>query len=308
MIAGSREHELVALVALVRSHLLSADELSAAVDYFGSAVTVLEQALGGELRSAGAQHTLATIDADQAGQASRDVAGWMERGLDVRSMLDDTYPRSLLSIHNRPAWLFIEGRWDPVADDRAIAVVGTRQASEDGIRRARRLSRELARAGYTVVSGMARGIDTAAHRAALDAGGRTVAVMGTGILRRYPKDNAELAQAILDAGCCLVSPFLPDQPPTKWTFPVRNVVMSGMCLATAVVEAGETSGAKLQAEAALYHGRSVFLPRSLVDAYEWARRLVDEGMHGVRAVEVASTEDIVKHVELDPALASALTV
>ena len=308
-VAGhSRDDELVALVALARSQLLSSSELSAAVEYYGSAVKLVELAQRGELASARGQHSLPTMDAALLGQARREVAQWQAESLQVRTLLDDDYPPNLRSIHNRPAWMFFEGTWNSDRDSRAVAVVGSRKASPDGVQRARRLSRELVEAEFTVVSGMARGIDTAAHIAAIQAGGRTVAVMGTGINVRYPKENAKLALGIVDAGSCLVSSFLPQQPPTKWTFPVRNVVMSGLCLATAVVEAGETSGAKMQAEAALLHGRSVFLPSSLVHAHAWAQHLVTVGMHGSCAVEVGSTQDIVRRLELDVSLAPALSV
>ncbi len=305
---GGRPDELVALVALVRSHVFPADELSAAVDYYGSAAAVLDQVLQGSLPAASGQHALIGTDDALIQRVAGEVAGWRREGLDVRTVLDDTYPPNLLSIHNRPPWLFFQGAWDSVRDSRAVAVVGTRQATDEGIRRAHRLSRELVEAGFSVFSGMARGIDTAAHIAALQAGGRTVAVMGTGIHVRYPRENARLADSIVAAGSSLVSQFLPAQPPTKWTFPARNVVMSGLALATAVVEAGETSGAKMQAEAALLHGRSVFLPSSLVAAHGWARRLVETGIRDSRAVEVGSTDDIVKRLTLDESLAPPLAV
>ncbi len=303
-----RDDELVALAALARSHLLSSSELTAAVEYYGSAVKLVEIARRGELASSKGQHALPAMDDVLLESARQEVAQWRGENLQVRTVLDDDYPPNLRSIHNRPAWLFFEGTWNADRDSRAVAVVGTRKASAEGLQRAHRLSRELVEAGFTVVSGMARGIDSAAHIAAIQAGGRTVAVMGTGIRLRYPRENARLAAGIVDAGSCLVSSFLPHQPPTKWTFPVRNVVMSGLCLATAVVEAGETSGAKMQAEAALLHGRSVFLPSSLVQAHPWAQHLVTVGMHGSCAVEVGSTLDIVRRLDLDVSLAPALTV
>jgi DNA processing protein len=172
--------------------------------------------------------------------------------------------------------LFIAGKWDDSIDMRAVAIVGTRTASEDGCKRAYRLARELGAAGITVISGLAKGIDTCAHMGALKSGGRTVAVMGTGILERYPKENAALADSILRSGGALLSQFFPEQPPTRWTFPVRNVTMSGLSVATVVVEAGASSGARMQAQAALTHGRPVFLPTSLVEAHAWARKLVEE--------------------------------
>jgi DNA processing protein len=158
-----------------------------------------------------------------------------------------------------------------------------------------------------VFSGLAKGIDAHAHIGALRGGGRTVAVMGTGILRRYPAENAKLADAIVEAGGALLSQFFPNQPPTRWTFPKRNVTMSGLSLATVVVEAGATSGAKMQAEAALTHGRSVFLPSSLVAAHSWARRMVSEGFKGTLATEIHSTDDLLHRFDPSSTAPLALT-
>jgi len=306
--SGNRQHELIAIVALVRGQVLKSEQLAASTEYYGSAVEVVRRSLQGRSFANAMEPTLGVVTEENVERARVEVEEWQAEGLDVRSMLDDRYPANLLGIYNKPAWLFFAGHWDEARDSRAVAVVGTRTASEEGLRRAKRLSRELVEAGYTVFSGMAKGIDTAAHVAALKAGGRTIAVMGTGIQKRYPAENAKLADAIVQSGAALVSSFLPRQPPTKWTFPVRNVVMSGMCLATVVVEAGETSGAKLQAQYALHHGRSVFLPKSLVDGHAWARKYVTEGIHGIRAVEVASTDEIVHYLELDSSLAPPLAV
>src|SRR5439155_22978921 len=152
---------------------------------------------------------------------------------------------------------FVAGDCIEERECRTGALVGTRQAAHEGIQRAARLSRQLVEAGVTVISGMALGIDTAAHIAALKAHGRTVAVMGTGLDHRYPKRNAILAEEILAAGGALVSQFFPQQQPRQWTFPMRNVVMSGLALATAVIAAGSTSGARRQARIPLQHGRTV---------------------------------------------------
>jgi DNA processing protein len=133
--------------------------------------------------------------------------------------------------------------------------------------------------GMTVVSGLALGIDAAAHRAALSAAGRTVAFLGTGIRRKYPKDNAELQDEIAAKGL-VVSQFWPDAPPQKHTFLMRNAVMSGYGIATIVVEAGEFSGSRAQARMAVEHGRPVILTEHVVNANEWARALVDRsGIH-----------------------------
>jgi DNA processing protein len=207
-------------------------------------------------------------------------------GIHLTTVLDDDYPSNLRTIYNLPPFLFYLGTLDP-SDTRSVAVVGTRHASEEGIRRASEVAAELAKRGVTVLSGLARGIDTAAHRASLDAGGRTVAVMGTGILRRYPAENAELADEIVEHGT-LVSQFWPTAPPTQYNFPRRNVVTSGMGQGTVVVEATSTSGAKMQARLALEHGKRVFLLHDLVTSQAWARRYVERG-----AIEVHTVDDIV---------------
>lgn len=157
-------------------------------------------------------------------------------------------------------------------------------------RNARWLAAELGGAGVTVLSGMARGIDTAAHSATLEAGGRTIAVMGTGITRCYPAENANLAERILERGA-LVTQFWPTAHPARYNFPRRNVVMLGMGQGTVVVEATRTSGAKMQARLALEHGKRVFLLRSLVTSQAWGRDYV-----GRRALEVESADLKVHHL------------
>jgi DNA processing protein len=130
----------------------------------------------------------------------------------------------------------------------------------------------LAAEGLTVIAGLAAGIDTAAHRAALDSHGRTVGVIGTGIRKYYPADNRELQDQIARDGL-LLSQFYPDAPPSKTSFPMRNATMSGYGIATVVVEAGEKSGARIQARLAVEHGRPVILSDMVVEANEWAKKL-----------------------------------
>ncbi len=186
------------------------------------------------------------------------------------TVLDPQYPRTLRLIFNLPPFLFVQGAIRE-ADLRSVAVVGTRRATDLGIRRAVSMARQLVAAGVTVVSGLARGIDTAAHTAALEADGRTIAVIGTGITQCYPKENRALADRIAKAGA-VVSQFWPSAHPATWTFPRRNVTMSGIAQGTVVIEASATSGAKMQARLALQHGKKLFLLRSLVDTYPWAAK------------------------------------
>jgi DNA processing protein len=209
------------------------------------------------------------------------------QGVRVLTILDEDYPRNLREVYNRPPFLFVRGELSP-EDEQAVAVVGTRRASPEGIREAGSLASQLAERGVTVLSGLAIGIDAAAHSAALAAGGRTVAVTGTGIKRIYPAQNRELADEIVRAGA-LVSQFWPDAPPTKYSFPMRNVVMSGMAIGTVVVEASNTSGARMQARLALEHGKRLFLVESLVLRESWARRYAE--YPGTTVVE--SVDDVV---------------
>lgn len=194
-----------------------------------------------------------------------------QRGVRLLTILDDDYPKNLRLVYNRPPFLWVLGTLLPT-DDRSIAVVGTRSASPEGLEQARSLAQQLAERNVTVLSGLALGVDGAAHEGALAAGGRTVAVIGTGISKTYPTQHAELSERIVASGGALVSQFWPDAPPTKWSFPMRNVVMSGMGIGTVVIEASKTSGAKMQARLALEHGKRLFLVNTLVMREEWAQR------------------------------------
>jgi DNA processing protein len=218
-------------------------------------------------------------------------------GLDAQlvTVLDDGYPANLRMVHDHPPFLFVRGTIGP-ADDRAIAIVGTRKPSEEGVRTARRIAGALAGRGVTVVSGLAEGIDTAAHAGALNAGGRTLAVFGTGISRLYPASNRSLARAIAVSGAA-VSQFWPDMAPSRWSFPVRNIVTSGLAVGTVVVEAGPTSGARQQAHHALRHGKRLFLLRRLVEHQPWARDLMKTP--GVVAIDDVDEVLPVIEAELD---------
>jgi len=273
---GVRRDELTAIVAMIRSksRRVKVDRLATHIDHAGSAVELVQLEPEDAFFSmpGGNGYAVAgTVTPEELADARETVDEWLHRELDVRTVLDPSYPRNLHSIFNRPPLVFVEGDWFEEEHASSVAVVGTRKATPEGLSRADRLARELVDAGYTINSGLAAGIDTAAHTAALRAGGRTIAVMGTGVDHRYPKENAELADRIVEFGGGLVTQFFPHQTPRRWMFPMRNVVMSGLSLATVVVEASETSGAKMQARVALEHGRAVFLRRSLVESHGWAR-------------------------------------
>jgi DNA processing protein len=219
-------------------------------------------------------------------RATRDV------GDEIVTVLDDAYPTNLRLVYDRPPFLFVRGTLSGPGL-RALAVVGTRAASAEGLEHARQLATALADRGVTVISGLARGIDAAAHEATLASGGTTVAVMGTGIRRVYPAEHEDLARRIVESGGALVSQFFPDSPPATFHFPLRNRTMSGLAAGTAVVEASEKSGARMQARIALEHGKRVFLASGLVTGERWAQRLLERP----GAMEVDSVEAILEMVD-----------
>lgn len=167
------------------------------------------------------------------------------------------YPRLLAELHDPPSRLYVRGESTDVLEQTAVAVVGARRCSAYGAQVARALARELAAAGVVVVSGLARGIDCEAHRGALVAGGPTVAVLGCGIDRDYPRAHAELARRIAGSGA-VVSEYPPGVEPAPWQFPARNRIIAGLARATVVVEARQRSGALITADFALELGREVF--------------------------------------------------
>ena len=199
---------------------------------------------------------------------TKELARLRDVGIDVVACIDPKYPLNLSLVHDGPPLLFVKGSL--VSEDRrAVAIVGTRSASKSGLDLAERLASGFVERHYTVIAGLAAGIDTAAHAAAVNAGGRTIAVFGTDIERTYPAANRALAKAVCRHGAC-VSQFLPGTSSGAWAFPARNLTTSGLSMATIVVEASETSGARRQAEAALAHGKPVFLVKSLVTNQPWA--------------------------------------
>jgi DNA processing protein len=185
------------------------------------------------------------------------AAGLDKLAIRALTLLDEEYPAALREVADPPPVLFVRGTLEP-RDHPAVALVGTRRASSYGISVADRLARDLARAGVTIVSGLAKGIDTVAHQAAIDVGGRTIAVLGNGLDQIYPPENSRLAHRIVDtyAGA-LVAEFAPGVPPDAVNFPRRNRIISGLSTATLIVEAGEKSGALITADFALEQGRDV---------------------------------------------------
>jgi DNA processing protein len=234
----------------------------------------------------------------------RKLEEWCEADSRLRylTVLDREYPSSLHLIFNPPPFLFLRGELLE-RDARGVAVVGTRNPSADGVERANRLGRELADAGITVYSGLAMGIDTAAHRGAIDRGGRTIGVAGHGLLQPiYPKENRALAEEIAESAA-LVSQFRPDTPPSRFTFPMRNAVTSGLAQGTVVVEASHTSGARMQARLAAEHGKRVWLLASLVENFPWARRFSET--YSERTRVVADVSQVLEDLQSEQEIADA---
>jgi DNA processing protein len=187
-----------------------------------------------------------------------------EHGIDVLTEADASYPRPLRQIHDPPGVLFRRGK-PHAQDELAVAIVGTRHATRYGLAQAERLAGSLAQTGFTVVSGLARGIDAAAHRGALAAGGRTIAVLASGLLEIYPPEHVKLADEVAASGY-LLSEAPPRMAPIAGAFPQRNRVISGLSLGTIVVEAPARSGALITARHAYEQGREVFAVPGPVDS------------------------------------------
>ncbi len=206
-------------------------------------------------------------------------------GVEIVLRSTENYPRPLQEITDPPGVLFVRGRLAP-QDALAIAVVGSRHASHYGLAQAERLASALARAGLTVVSGLARGIDAAAHRGALAAGGRTIAVLGSGVCNIYPPEHASLAEEVIAAGA-LVSENAPASEPFSGAFPQRNRLISGMSLGVLVVEASLKSGALITARHAMEQGREVFAVPGRIDSRtsQGCHRLIRDGAKLVETVD-----------------------
>ncbi len=208
----------------------------------------------------------------------------------VIRIIDESYPVLLKNIYDPPMVIYVRGTLSP--DEKAIAFVGSRNATDYGNTVARQLAWEVARRGITVVSGLARGIDSYAHEGALKAGGRTIAVLGCGPDIAYPPCNRELMERIINSGA-VVSEYAPGTPPLRGNFPARNRIISGLSMGVTVVEAGEKSGALITAEFALEQGREVFAVPGNVNSHysKGTNRLIKEG-----AKIVTDVNDIIEEL------------
>jgi DNA processing protein len=271
------------------------------IERFGSATAVFEAAPSDlrEVPGVGPKLLKSLCDPNKPAAAQAELELCRSENIGLLVPEQRSFPRPLTRIPDPPGVLFQMGEWLP-EDELSLAIVGTRHATTYGLRVAERLSGALARAGYTIVSGMARGIDTAAHRAALNAGGRTVAVLGSGLLQPYPPENKPLMAEIAQQGAVL-SESPPRMPPLGHAFPQRNRIITGLCLGVIVVEASENSGALISARHAMEQNREVFaVPGSIEhENSRGCHRLIRDG-----ATLVQSVEDILE--QLGP-LAQATT-
>jgi len=191
-----------------------------------------------------------TIDLD------KDFNGIQSKGIIVLTIKDSDYPKKLLSIEQPPPVIYLKGGLKE-SDETAVAIVGTRNPTAYGRQVTQELSQFLAGNGIAVISGLARGIDSVAHTAVLNAGGRTIAVLGCGVDVVYPPEHRQLSERIVEQGA-LISDYYPGTPPDGVNFPPRNRIISGLSLASVIIEAGEKSGALITAEFAATQGREVF--------------------------------------------------
>jgi DNA processing protein len=267
---------------------------------YGAARRVFEASLTELEQTAGLNHRTARNIKEFRGweQARTEIARAGREGVSIVTSLDPAYPERLRRIYDHPPLLYIKGTLRP--EDIPVAVVGSRNASPYGRYVTERLCRELAYRGVTVVSGLARGIDTCAHRGALSGRGRTIAVMGCGIDVIYPPENRKLHGEIA-AGGAVVTEFPFGTEPDRPHFPARNRIISGLSLGVLIVEAGDKSGSLITAQCALDQGREVFAVPGSIDlpGSRGTNRLLRQGAKLVESVEDI-LEEILPQLELPP--------
>lgn len=283
-------------VAFNRVHGIGAVRFAALLEHFGD----LERAwsASGEALLAsgiGPQAARRVVESRNTIDPDEELARLERAGIRLVTWQDDAYPPLLREVSASPPVLYLRGELLP-ADRKAVAVVGTRRPTPYGQSVARDLAAALAMNGATVVSGMARGIDAIAHRAALDAGGRTLAILGSGLDMVYPAEHRLLAEDIAARGA-LVTDYALGTPPEAANFPPRNRIISGLACAVVIVEAGEESGALITARFAADQGRDVFaVPGSIYSrASRGTNRLIQDG-----AIPLLAPEDVLS--ALHPAL------
>ena len=235
-------------------------------------------------------------------RAESEIERVRKLGGEILVLDDGIYPTLLRETYDPPVVLYVKGAWSACLDQPCVAIIGSRRCSTYGQNAALMLSRELAQRGVTIISGMARGIDAAAHRGALEAGGRTVGVMGTGLDQIYPRDHKKLADDILKSNGALVTQFPLGTPPVSENFPYRNRVISGLSLGVVVVEAAENSGSLITARLAMEQNREVFaVPGNITSRNSFGTNYL---IKGAGAKLVQQWQDVA--AELPPEIAAQL--
>ena len=257
---------------------------SALSDEFGSPGVIFEQSANSLRRVPGIGAALADRIAgcDCTGMLQAECELAERAGVRILTLYDENYPDVLRHLYDPPLCLYVRGRL-PIFPDNAVAVVGSRRMSGYGARMTRQLTLEAADAGFVIVSGLAYGVDTVAHQAAVEQHAVTVAVLGGGLLHIHPRENIPLARSIVESGGALISEFPMDFPVSRTTFPRRNRIVAGLCRATIVTEAGISSGALITARLALESGRDVFaVPGSVENPQSHGcHQLIREGAAGL---------------------------
>src|SRR3989454_12677934 len=242
------------------------------------------------------------IARDMHTQAEGEIENVRKLGGDILVLDDGVYLYLLREIYDPPIALYVKGAWSECLDQRCVAIVGSRKCSTYGQNASLMLARDLAQRGVTGVSGFARGIDAAAHRGALEAGGRTIAVLGTGIDEIYPRDHKKLSEEVLDGGGAMVTQFPLRTPPVSENFPYRNRIISGLSLGVVVVEAAENSGSLITARLAIEQNREVFaVPGNITSRNSFGTNYL---IKGAGAKLVQQWQDIA--AELPPQIAAKL--
>ena len=276
-------------LALALTEGLGASRIRKLIEHFGSAERVFHASLT-ELEASGMRAVSAQSLA--TGKSMELAQEEMAKAADVKariiSLSDPEYPTRLKEIYDPPVILFVKGNVE-ILSQPGIAMVGTRHPTPYGMGMAERLGTDLANRGLVIISGMARGVDTASHRGAIAAKGKTVAVLGTGIDVMYPKENTRLADQILALGGALISEFPVGTAPTPQNFPIRNRIISGMSVGVVVVEAAEYSGTRITSRCALEQNRDVYaVPGNVTNKNSWGpNTLIKQG-----AKLVATWEDV----------------
>jgi DNA processing protein len=287
---------LEALVALNMAGSIGSSRLDKLLEYFIRPQDIFNASVSELIRVSGIGENLAgRIHSFKKEDLEKELKAAAKLDLKIITITGAGYPENLRNIPGAPIVLYVKGEIRP-EDNFAIGIVGSRQASFYGLSTAEKFASELSAQGFTIVSGMARGVDTSAHRGALKVSGRTLAVMGSGFNNIYPRENKELAEEISRVGA-VISEFPLNEQPLKENFPRRNRIISGLSLGLLVTEAARNSGALITADFALEQGREVFALPGKIDSESSSgtNALIKQG-----AKLVTGVEDILEEFSLTP--------